>query len=400
MEPDDLKQTEVLFRNLQHTEHLRIKAGHTRKLQALEGKSNQSTTRNTVNCEKWVLNISSKPLTVNEKSALQKGMNFAIAPKKIPTAEFVAAVEDSITKLSAEEKLTVRARVSEVLSRAHPPASNIPSSEMKALQDLRKDKSRLIISADKGNCTVVMDRKDYDEKVKELLGDESTYKVLKKDPTKKTERDMNGILLKMKREETIGENLYKRLHSSDGLPPRFYGLPKVHKNGCPLRPIVSFISTPTYNLSKHVAKILKPLTGNSDYTVKNSTEFCESITDIKLLDDDVLVSFDVVSLFTSIPVDVAISVAHNRLINDENLQDRTAIPITDIVKLLDFCLSTTNFQYDHKHYKQIHGTAMGSPVSAIMANMVMEDLEERALAWPTISYIMAPTHAHKSHIQS
>ena len=49
-------------------------------------------------------------------------------------------------------------------------------------------------------------------------------------------------------------------------------------------------------------------------------------------------TFTFVSLFTSIPVDVAISVAHNRLINDENLQDRTAIPITDIVKLLDFCL--------------------------------------------------------------
>ena len=91
-----------------------------------------------------------------------------------------------------------------------------------------------------------------------------------------------------------------------------------------------------------MAKILKPLTGNSDYTVKNSTEFCESITD-KLQDDDVLVSFDVVSLFTSIPVDVAISVAHNRLINDENLQDRTAIPITDIVKLLDFCLFNHQF---------------------------------------------------------
>ena len=92
-----------------------------------------------------------------------------------------------------------------------------------------------------------------------------------------------------------------------------------------------------------MAKILKPLTGNSDYTVKNSTEFCEGITDMKLQDDDVLVSFDVVSLFISIPVDVAISVAHNRLINDENLQDRTAIPVTDIIKLLDFCLSTTNF---------------------------------------------------------
>ena len=52
-----------------------------------------------------------------------------------------------------------------------------------------------------------MDRKDYDEKVKELLGDESTYKILIKDPTKKTERDMNGILLKTYREGTIRENL-------------------------------------------------------------------------------------------------------------------------------------------------------------------------------------------------
>ena len=112
-------------------------------------------------------------------------------------------MEDSITKLSAVEKLTVRTRISGVLSRAHAPSPNVTASEMKTLQHLRKDKSRLVITEDKGNCTVIMDRKDYDEKVKELLGEESTYKFLKKDPTKKTERDMNGILLKMKREETI-----------------------------------------------------------------------------------------------------------------------------------------------------------------------------------------------------
>ena len=82
-------------------------------------------------------------------------------------------------------------------------------------------------------------------------------------------------------------------------------------------------------------------------------------------DGEELVSFDVVSLFTSIPVDLAVHLAHNRLLNDTNLQDRTAIPVT--------------FQYDHMHFRQIHGTAMGSPVSVIMANMVMEDLEERAL---------------------
>lgn len=67
-------------------------------------------------------------------------------------------------------------------------------------------------------------------------------------------------------------------------------------------------------------------------------------------------------------------------LNDDTLHDRTTIPVDDIVDLLDFCLSTTNFKYNNTHYQQIFGTAMGSPVSATMANLVMEDLEQRALS--------------------
>ena len=91
--------------------------------------------------------------------------------------------------------------------------------------------------------------------------------------------------------------------------------------------------------------------------------------------DDELVSFDVISLFTSIPVKLAIQVATDVLSKDDTLQDRTAIPVEDIVDLLDFCLSTTNFKYNNTHYQQIFGTAMGSHVSAVMANLVMENLE-------------------------
>ena len=92
-----------------------------------------------------------------------------------------------------------------------------------------------------------------------------------------------------------------------------------------------------------VTQTLKPLVGNTDFTVKNSLDFCDQIKQVKLEEGGELVSFDVVSLFTSIPVELAIQVATDVLSKDDTLQDRTAIPVEDIVDL--FCqqqiLSTT-----------------------------------------------------------
>ena len=79
-----------------------------------------------------------------------------------------------------------------------------------------------------------------------------------------------------------------------------------------------------------------------------------------------LVSFDVVSLFTKIPVNLAVKVAGERLREDASL------PVEDIIHLLSFCLITTQFAYNGTYYQQVFGTAMGSPVSAVIANLVME----------------------------
>ena len=130
-----------------------------------------------------------------------------------------------------------------------------------------------------------------------------------------------------------------------------------------------------------MAKILKPLTGNSAYTVKNSTKFCGSIADINLQDDDELVSFDVVSLFTSIPVDAVVNVAYNCLVNDENLQEMTALYWSlALSNYLTYACQIPTFNTTTSIVsRSVHGTAMGSPVSAVRVNMVMEDLEERAL---------------------
>ncbi len=63
-------------------------------------------------------------------------------------------------------------------------------------------------------------------------------------------------------------------------PPRFYGLPKVHKKDTPLRPIVSSIGTITYNHAQYLAQILSPLVGKTEHHVKNSEEFAKKIREL------------------------------------------------------------------------------------------------------------------------
>ena len=173
---------------------------------------------------------------------------------------------------------------------------------------------------------------------------------------------------------------YHLLHSSDAYAPRIYSLPLVHKPGAPLRPIVSFINFPLYSLSKFFTKILSPLAGRNGYTVKNSYEFVYTITGLKLDDDDdCIVTFDVVSLFTKIPVDVTKSVIFELSSKDDCLQDRTKLFFKELMLGINMCLDNTYVQFKNQFYKQIFGVRMSSPISVTIANLVMKTVETKAL---------------------
>ena len=88
-------------------------------------------------------------------------------------------------------------------------------------------------------------------------------------------------------------------------------------------------------------------------------------------------SFDVKSLFTSISLQQALDCTENAI---KNSTVELPLPTDDIMDLLNLCLTSTYFQYNGKHYKQLHGTAMGSPVSVVVAEIVMQNIEEQALA--------------------
>ena len=170
------------------------------------------------------MNLSSKELSALERSGLEKGLKFAIAPRKIPTAEIVAAVEESISQLNDDRRHLVRAEVSSILRRAKPPPKNIQKDVFNALIALKKDPDRLVLSADKGNCVVVMDKQQYHDKALSLLNDKSTYAVLNSDPTSKTQRKLNKMSLDLKKAGKITDSTFKMSYSSDGLCPRFYHL--------------------------------------------------------------------------------------------------------------------------------------------------------------------------------
>ena len=160
-------------------------------------------------------------------------------------------------------------------------------------------------------------------------------------------------------------------------PPKFYGLPKIHKPDTPLRPIVSSCGSVTYGVAKELAKILKPLVGKSPHHINSTQDFVEQVKHITLAPGECLSSYDVSALFTSVPIDPALKIIKDLLVKDPTLKERTVIGIDDIILLLEFCLKNTYFSFQGQFFEQVEGAAMGSHVSPIVANLYMEYLEQK-----------------------
>ena len=146
-------------------------------------------------------------------------------------------------------------------------------------------------------------------------------------------------------------------------------------------PIVSACGTAAYNTTKFITTILQNYCGKTSSFVKDSTDFIKKIKHLAINpEEETLVSFDVITLFTSIPVPVSLQAINSKMSTCTNFANVCKIPIEKLIKLLEFTLTNCVFCFNMKFYKQLQGAAMGSPVSAvIIANIYMEYFESLAI---------------------
>ena len=172
--------------------------------------------------------MSSIPLTEAQERLLAHGPNFTISPKCLPIGEFITAIEQTCLRLAQGEAEELQAEVEAVIKKIQPPRPNINREEQKALKELREDNTRIVLTADRGVCIVVMDRKEYIQKSEELL-DQATYKVIPADPIIKEKNKLITLLKNIKAEGGINDETYRRMCPTGADTPKFYGLPKIHK---------------------------------------------------------------------------------------------------------------------------------------------------------------------------
>ena len=168
------------------------------------------------------------------------------------------------------------------------------------------------------------------------------------------------------------------LPSSTGSQPgKMYGLCKIHKNGNPLRQVVSMGGTASYELAKYLDKIIKPYIPD-EYMLYSTTMFLDHIKSFQFQPGDSLASFDVESLFTNVPLSETIDLIADHVYDNSN---SNCPPFKKLIFKRLLRLATGGmFSFNGKLYQQIDGVSMGSPLAPTLANFFLGHIEKKLMS--------------------
>ena len=151
---------------------------------------------------------------------------------------------------------------------------------------------------------------------------------------------------------------------------------KTHKEGTPLRPILSMTGSSHHELGKWLASLLQPVLERfSSHCISDSFTFAKTMQNLDIDPNVFMCSFDVSSLFTNVPLDETIKICSEALYDQSN--SRPVIPKDVFVELMKSATSSVEFSFNSTMYKQTDGVAMGSPLGPALANIFVGYYEEK-----------------------
>ena len=222
-----------------------------------------------------------------------------------------------------------------------------------------------------------MNTKDYLTKIQAHLHDHNTYKPLTYNPTSAIINDACTLIEYIHSQHKATREFL--------LPPKntrtslFYGLPKIHKPGCPLHSIVSGCDGPTDHLSAYVTHFIQPLASNLPSHIKDTKHFLNLIEKLPPLPPNaLLVTVDVTSLYTNIPHEEGIAAVIHFMEEYKHLLPTNCPPPHIVRIILDFILRHSTFKFMDTHIHQILGTTMGTRMAPLSASLFM-GTEERTI---------------------
>ena len=199
------------------------------------------------------------------------------------------------------------------------------------------------------------------------------FRRLQRNPTDQLKVKLNKLISAAN--AVAGDVKFERIVGEFG-PGYFYGNIKSHKEGCPIRPIISQIPSPTYGLAKRLNSLISPFipTGHS---LKSADEFLEVLS--VRTRRGLLASLDVQSLFTNVPVEDTIEIILDYVYHHPDLPP-LQIPREILKRMLSLCTKESPFRCPEGNlYLQCDGVAMGSPLGVLFAQAYMSHVEGKVM---------------------
>ncbi|CAF1412533.1 unnamed protein product [Rotaria sordida] len=219
---------------------------------------------------------------------------------------------------------------------------------------------------------------DYRKKSEEYMDKTKAYKCLgTEDPFPDLIRRTNKYLLDLRLAKWITQKQYEKLciNPNEVELAHLYYLPKAHKPGTPLRPIISGLKHPTIKISKFLDELLRPLFDKmaAKTTVNSGFELVKQLqqwSSINIRQETLFCTIDVTDLYTMVPQTEGV-LSLKKMLDYLKLKQVGGLKIETIIRLSRFVIQNNYFSFNGQFYHQVRGGAMGSPLTLTIANCYM-----------------------------